>query len=209
MTTFGTPVKADSRPGKASNSDFLPVQRKGQRAGFGVGVNHWFGGRGTGFLNAVAAALTLLWGGATALAQTNDGPGILFLHLRIKGEAVSLVKSSVSSGYLKPQVVEEMPGGIYFELASTNGQTLWKGETEDPRVRHLEYEEPVHSGKLKRKALHFNEAEFTVRVPSMPAARSVAFYESASSGPGTNQASSSARKSLGSVTLPARPTAKP
>lgn len=59
---------------------------------------------------------------------------------------------------------------IGFELTSANGEKLWLGSAEDPRVKHLEYEEVPHSGGLQRKIIRADEAEMTIRVPFLPGA---------------------------------------
>src|ERR1043166_1660851 len=107
-------------------------------------------------------------------AQTNDEPQILFLHLKLKNKTISLVKSTQVPGVVKAP--RTAPTGLQYEVVSATGESLWKGTIEDPGERHLEYEDPPGSGKLKRKTIHFDEAAFMVRVPLLPAAQRVEFY---------------------------------
>jgi hypothetical protein len=159
-----------------------------------------FAGSALGRFALTTMGLLFLWG--AVLAGTSDGPGILFLHLLVKENGISLLKVDVRPGFLKPQAREVVPEGIHFDLVATNGKSLWQGMTDDPRLQHVEFEDPPRSGKLKRKTITRKEAEVTVRVPQMPEAERVDFYTLEASA-GTNQVTQLVRKSLGSVVLPA------
>jgi hypothetical protein len=122
---------------------------------------------------ATATALMVLSLGVT-MAQTNEAPQILFLHLKLKHNAISLVESNVAPGTLKPPRPAET--GIRYELLSATGESLWQGWLDDPRERQIEYEDPPRSGKLKRKTFRREEAEFTMRVPVRAAAHRIEFH---------------------------------
>jgi hypothetical protein len=144
--------------------------------------------------------LLLLWGGAL-LAQTNGGPAILFLHLKVKNQVVSLVETSTSPGVLKKSR-DPVAGELQYELVSTTGESLWKGAVADPSIRHLEYEDPPGSGKLKSKTILLDEAEFTIRVPVVSKARQVNFCILDNPAAGAEGGKGLTNKSLGSVVLP-------
>jgi hypothetical protein len=149
---------------------------------------------------AVILAFLLLAGARAAEAQTNPQPHILFLHLKVTNQAVSLVDSNLRPGVLKPGR-EADSTGLFYELVSEAGTTIWKGSMADPNLRHLEYEDPANPGKLQRKRVQLDEAEFTLRVPFHQAARRINFFKLASSAAGAASQKSS-RTSLGSITLP-------
>jgi hypothetical protein len=136
---------------------------------------------------------------ANAQAQTNDEPKILFLHLQLKTNSVSFIKSSTRPGHLKPRPNDDIPDGLHFELTDGDGRPLWHGVIEDPGSRSVEYEDPPGSGKLKRKKFHSSETEFTVRVPVLAKARQIEFYTCERAGSGKDEQ----RKSRGSLALPA------
>ena len=147
-------------------------------------------------LSLVAFLLML----APAVPQTNDTPQILFLHLKVKGETISLQEATLVAGTLKPQ--REIQAGLEYELLSKTGHSLWKGTVHDPRVRRLEYEDPPGSGVLKAKIIRSDEAEFSLRVPVVSAADHLEFH---SVEPGTNAQPFLVRKSLGRISLPPKP----
>jgi hypothetical protein len=148
----------------------------------------------------VLLALLALAGAWVTEAQTNKQPQILFLHLVVTNQAVSLVDSNLRPGVLKPGL-EADSTGLFYELVSEAGATLWKGSMADPSVRHLEYEDPANPGKLQRKSVQLDKVEFTLRMPFHQAARRINFFKLASDAPGTARQEAS-RTSLGSVTLP-------
>ena len=74
-----------------------------------------------------------------AEAQTNSGPGILFLHLKVTNQTISLVEATLRPGVLK-RVREADSTALFCELLAEDGTTLWKGNMPDPTLRHFEYE---------------------------------------------------------------------
>jgi len=147
---------------------------------------------------SVAVALTCL--AANTLAQTNNGPKILFLHLQLKDGSVSLIKSSVRPGYLKPRPNQDLPDGLHLELSDDESHACWRGVVENPCSRLIEYEDPPGSGKLKRKKVDLPEPEFMVRVPVLAEARQIEFYTLEP----TKAGNRAQRRSLGKLQLPAR-----
>jgi len=133
------------------------------------------------------------------LAETNDEPRIIFLHLQLRPDkSVKLLDATSKKGHLKSRPIQNIPDAIHFELLSTEGRTLWHGMVADPSVRDVEYEDPLRAGQMKRKQFRLIETEFTVRVPGLADARRVEFYTLGRDG--TNDAT---RKKLGTFPLPA------
>ncbi len=137
-----------------------------------------------------------------------SAPQILFLHLKLQSNQVSLVSASVASGKLK--VFSDHPAALDLEVATSAGRVLWTNSVADPSFQHLEYEDPSHPGQILSKEVQFTNVEFTVRVPVIRDAHHVNFYSSRSS-VGTNaaganslaaQSPSPQRTELGSVVLP-------
>jgi hypothetical protein len=118
----------------------------------------------------VIAILTACWSGAEEKDQ------ILFLHLKLKGDALTLVKSSVSPGRLKTPIAPERKGEIYLELTAGGGLSLWSDVMVDPTLKRMEYEDPEHPGAWKVKEVRVTEVEFTVRVPFHSEAKQLKLY---------------------------------
>ena len=112
---------------------------------------------------------------ALAVCPAGETNGILFLHLKLQDNRVSLVKQSAAPGVLKARRGEARGGGLEMELRSMEGQTLWKAVISDPGVRRLEFEDPEVPGRIRNKDIIVTNAEFTVRVPAHPQGGSVSF----------------------------------
>ena len=138
---------------------------------------------------------------SVGLAQATDEPQILFLHLKLKNQQVSLVKTVTRPGVLK-RARDGAADELHYELLTDTGESRWKAAVADPTIRHLEYEDPPGSGNLKRKLLFLAEAEFTVRVPVVAKARRVEFYKLELSTPDANGEQHHVKKTVGSVPLP-------
>ena len=143
----------------------------------------------------------LLFCAGVSSAQTNGEPKILFLHLKLKSQTVSLVETVTRPGTLK-RPRDPAADELHYELLSGTGESLWKAAVPDPSVRHLEYEDPSGSGNLKRKSIPLDEAEFTVRVPLVSKARQVEFYKLAPAASGAKGEKRLAKISFGTVLLP-------
>jgi hypothetical protein len=154
-----------------------------------------------GAVIAGGLVLLLLAASTPAQAQTNTTPGILFLHLKVTNQVVSLVEANLRSGVLKPG--PEADGtALCCELVSEAGTPLWKGSIADPTVRHLEYEDPANPGHLQHKIVRVDEAEFTLRVPALPEARRIDFFKLPPGSAGAAGPQALPRTSWGSITLP-------
>ena len=137
-----------------------------------------------------------------------SSPQILFLHLKLENNQISLVEASVAPGTLK-RLSARQPS-FDLEVASSSGQVLWTNTVANPSIRHLEYEDPNHPGEIISKGVQLTNTEFTVRVPAFTNAHHVNFYQWQSSA-GTNAMEANPlvaslplpqRMVLGSVTLP-------
>lgn len=139
-------------------------------------------------------------------AQTNSEPQIVFLHLGLKHNNISLVKITTAPGVVKPSPF--IQAGIQYEVISVTGEPLWKGTVADPGERRFECEDPRHSGRLNRKPRHIDDVEFTVRVPAFAAAKQIDFYILEPVAVAKHE-KSSVRKPLGSVVLSPNPIPPP
>jgi hypothetical protein len=131
-------------------------------------------------------------------AVTNETPQILFLHLRMKENAVSLVGCSTGAGVVKPQPNLEARE-LQYELLSASGEVVWKGGLNDASLNSIEYEDPPRSGRLKRKAIRANDVEFTVRVPLISSAERLEFFRWETLPEDARSGKKAPRKPLGSV----------
>ncbi len=125
----------------------------------------------------VICGLVLLLGWLLNLnAGENQGEQILFLHLKITNNVISLMESTAATGHLKPTIITEKQGDLYLELTSTNSLPIWTDAVPDPLLRRYEYEDPDHPGQLKVKEVKLDQAEFTIRVPGRKEARRLNIY---------------------------------
>jgi len=125
----------------------------------------------------VICGLVLLLGFLLHLnAGENQGEQILFLHLKITNNVISLMESTAATGHLKPTITAEKQGDLYLELTSTNSLPTWTDVVSDPLVRRYEYEDPDRPGQLKVKEVKVDQAEFTIRVPGRNGARQLNIY---------------------------------
>lgn len=109
-------------------------------------------------------------------ADANNDARIVFLRVRLKADAITLVKATTQPGTLKAPRSPGTKREIQFDLVSNSGAALWSGAMDDPSIERLEYEDPDHPGQIKVKEIKRSEVEFTVRVPWKKEARQVAFY---------------------------------
>jgi hypothetical protein len=142
----------------------------------------------------------LLWAN-TSLAQNTNKSEILFLHVKLSNQQITLLDKNTRPGVLKRHR-DGTGHELHFEVMSNSGQMLWKGATGDPAVREYEYEDPPGSGKMNHKIVPLAEAEFTVRVPVFANAQRVDFYQLEVTAPGAPSEKRLSKKILGSVTLP-------
>lgn len=112
---------------------------------------------------------------AATFCKADSGEKILFLHMNISSNAVTLVQSSVRPGKVKT-AAHGKKGRLYLELTSTNGLTLWSDVIPDPTTRRFEYEDPDHPGNLKVKVTTTKQAELTVRIPFHSGAKDLKIF---------------------------------
>lgn len=128
-------------------------------------------------ITKVICGLVLLLGLLLNLnAEEGQDEQILFLHLKITNDVVSLVESTAVPGHLKIPIAAEKQGELCLELTSTNGVPIWTDVMPDPLVRRYEYEDPDHPGQLKVKEVKLDQAEFTIRVPGRKEAKRLNIY---------------------------------
>jgi len=149
-------------------------------------------------LSLAILSLFLLSLYALAAAEKNQSK-ILFLHLKFKDNTITLVKTTIRPGVVKPMLPPKDSDFLYYEVSSSSGVLLWKGGIKDPSFVRYEYEDPDQPGKLKVKEIKLEEAEFTLRIPYNPEFQLIEFYKSVPSN--DNKKQSAERKSLGTIKL--------
>lgn len=141
------------------------------------------------------AILTACW------CRAGEKDQILFLHLKLKDDAITLVGSSVKPGRLKTPFAPDKKGQVHLELTSTNGTVLWSDVIADPTVQRLEYKDPDHPGALKTKQVKVAETEFTLRLPFHKDAKQLKLH-SLEKPANRADAVKRTKKLLGSVAIP-------
>lgn len=150
-------------------------------------------------LTTIVLLATMWWPAVGAWGQTNDGPKILFLHLKVQQDkTLKLVNSLTRPGELKPPANTDITDGIHYELFDADGKSLWHAAIADPGQRTIEHADHSNAGKLKQFRVELPEAEFMVRVPVRTNAVQVEFYSLTATA--TNQPLKKIR--LGVVQLP-------
>ena len=135
-------------------------------------------------------------------ARDQEGEKILFLHLRMKGDVISLLKATTRPGLLKTP--HHQKGELALDLISADGTAVSTTLMEDPRIQRFEYEDPENPGQLKTKVVLLPETEFMVRLPYKKAAKRLAiFRHESASGDAPGHPPKSARRDLGQIDLPA------
>jgi hypothetical protein len=122
-----------------------------------------------------ALFITML-GASMASGQSPGEAQMVFLHFRMKNDAITLVKASSCSGVVKQRRQTEKLGAIYYEAVSSTGPSLWNGVMDDPTRLRLEYEDPSQSGQMEIKQVKLKEIEFVIRLPFKPELHRVEFY---------------------------------
>jgi len=102
--------------------------------------------------------------------------GIVFLHLRLKDNTISLLESNVRPGTLKESRAVNNDIGISLEVLSENGSPIFVNTVNDPSIQHYEYEDPNSSQRLIKKEVIQNDVEFFLRVPYFKDMRRIRFY---------------------------------
>jgi hypothetical protein len=128
-------------------------------------------------------------------------PQILFLHFKVKNNQVVLVSKTIRPGTLK-HFREGTTDELHYELMSETGETLWTAAVPDPTAREIEYEDPPGSGKMTRKSVNLDEAEFTVRLPVVDSAHHIDFYKLENSSTDPKAEPRLVRKAFGRVLFP-------
>jgi len=128
-------------------------------------------------LTAIVLLAAVCWSAASAWGQTNDGPRILFLHLKMQPDkTLKLANSLTRPGKLKPPAITDITDGIHYELLDAAGKSLWHAAIADPGRRTMEHADHSNAGKMQQFRIELPEAEFMVRVPVRTNAVQVEFY---------------------------------
>lgn len=126
-------------------------------------------------LTALVGVLVLLGGTAPAHAQAPpDAIGFVYLHL--EDDAVTLERTAVQPGRLKPQrgLAHLLRPGLYYEAVGPGGTVLWEGWIADPRHHTAEWAD--EDGRLHALPERPGEAALVVRVPAGPDVRGLRLF---------------------------------
>jgi hypothetical protein len=113
------------------------------------------------------------------------GDTFLFLTLRMRTGEVSVVRSQIVPGTLKPQPAPRAPEPLAVVLEDSDGTELATARLDDPSLRRFEYEDPDQPGAIKARTVPVDDTEFIVRVPQPARATRVAVYREAAGAAGT------------------------
>jgi hypothetical protein len=120
----------------------------------------------------LVAAVMACCGQQHAAAQEK----ILFLHLRMHNDSISLTRSTLQPGVVKQAREAQPSSALAYELRSTAGELLGSGSLRDPSIRRLEYEDPLHPGRLIVRIDTLADVEFTLRLPFRKNIQLITFY---------------------------------
>jgi len=134
-------------------------------------------------------------------AAEEDGK-FLFLTLLYKDGVITVVKSAVVSGSLKPQRDSIKPDALHVTLEKTEGESAWSIAIDDPSVRRYEYEDPEQPGVIRSKEVKVNDIEFIVRAPLVAGVRHLAIYRQEPPAPGEKPPAVPVKKLLVRHALP-------
>ena len=126
----------------------------------------------------------------------------LFLTLRYKDGDITLVKSALVSGTLKPRRNSTRPDALQIVLEKAEGQSAWSLAIDDPSVRRYEYEDPERPGVIRSKEVKVNDVEFIVRAPLVTDVRHLAVYRQEPPAPGAKAPAAPVKKLLVRHSLP-------
>jgi hypothetical protein len=126
----------------------------------------------------------------------------LFLTLRYKDGAITLVKSALVPGSLKPQRNSTRPEALHIALEKVAGEAAWSVVMEDPSLRRYEYEDPQQPGVIRLQEARLDEIEFIVRAPFIAGVRQLGIYRLETPVPGAKAAVAPVKKLLVRIVLP-------
>ncbi|MBI1840897.1 MAG: hypothetical protein HYR88_08625 [Verrucomicrobia bacterium] len=103
-------------------------------------------------------------------AALPEGEQVLFVHLRCRSNQVSIARVDARPGRLKEGAARR--GAFELQLTDAQGQAIWNGAIEDPRLRSFEF--PADgSNRLARVNVSSPTVETVLRIPMKAAAREV------------------------------------
>jgi hypothetical protein len=134
-------------------------------------------------------------------AAEEDGQ-FLFLTLRYKDGIITVVKSAMVSGTIKPQRNSTKTDALHITLEKAEGETAWSLAIDDPSVRRYEYEDPQQPGVIRTKEVKVNDIEFIVRAPLVAGVRHLTVYRQEPPSPGAKPSAAPVKKLLLRHALP-------
>jgi hypothetical protein len=109
-------------------------------------------------------------------AQVISDSKILFLHLKMKNDKVELIDYTIKPGIIKQKRTPDDEKEFYYEAKSKTNTLLYKESMDNPLVRILEYEDEKVPGKINKKIIKTDTADFTLRIPYKETLSEVAFF---------------------------------
>jgi hypothetical protein len=147
--------------------------------------------------------LGLLLGLLTCSSVRAEEEGkFLFLTLRLKDGVVTVVKSAVVSGTLKPQRNSTKSDALHIQLEKNEGESAWSVAIDDPSVQRHEYEDPQQPGGIRSKEVKLADVEFIVRAPLLTDVRHLAVYRNEPPASGAKASAVAVKKLLVRHALP-------
>lgn len=132
---------------------------------------------------------------------------ILFLHLRVDGDRVTLLGTDVRPGHLKRNHYMYENAPFQYQVCSREGVVLLEGGMEDPAIRKIEYEDPADDRRLMKKEVPVPNAQFMLRLPFNARFQSVEFFRVQKQSAGA-ESQASRRASVGRIIVPREESGK-
>ncbi len=123
------------------------------------------------FIITLTVAGILLY--SDSAAQPQKQSKILFIYMRLKNDVLTLEKTKVVNGELKPYRAENN-GDLYFEITAAQNITLLSRLVEKPGKIPFDY--IGDEGKLQGGVSEQTEEIFIIKVPYRDSMKNISFY---------------------------------
>jgi len=116
---------------------------------------------------------------ASAFAQ-KESDKIAFLTFKYDGKKLTLIKTKLADGSFKEKKTEEKkfdPTQMRYEILNKKQRPIFSKYIDNPRLKNMEYADPMNPGQLRTKKVLVPDAEFTIRINYSDSVGYVRFYE--------------------------------
>ena len=124
-------------------------------------------------INTFSAAIVFLLLFSLAVAQPPPQSKILVIDVRLKNNVLSLEKTKVVSGALKPARFAE-EGDLYYEITSRKRSPVFSRLIRIPKQNSYDYIDST--GQLRGGTSEQEDVRFVIRVPYNEAMENISFY---------------------------------